>query len=61
MAAPAVEKLAVGGDASLDVTLEEEKTCQVEKIGDTAVHSAVRSKSNAKIFIAASRAKTFQR
>ena len=53
MAAPAVEKLLqLGADASLDVTLEEEKTCQVEKIGDTAVHSAVRSKSNAKIFIA---------
>ena len=34
------------------MTLEEEKTAQVEKIGDTAVHSAVRSKSNAKIFIA---------
>ena len=34
------------------MTLEEGKTTQVEKIGDTAVHSAVRSKSNAKIFIA---------
>ena len=50
---PAVEKLLqLGADATLDVTLEEEKTTQVEKIGDTAVHAAVRSKSNAKIFIA---------
>ena len=53
VAAPAVEKLLqLGADASLDVTLEEEKTSQVEKVGDTAVHAAVRSKSNAKIFIA---------
>ena len=53
VAAPAVEKLLqLGADATLDVTLEEGKTTQVEKIGDTAVHSAVRSKSNAKIFIA---------
>jgi len=52
IAAPAVEMLLnLGADATLDVTLVSDEKKQEENVGDTCVHSAVRAKSNAKLFI----------